>query len=437
MKADYLKLILFIGFSCATGNVLANDAQTNTSANADAVKTKAMQQYVIDLYTETQVVHRFIKNGETVSCVNIYSQPALRSSKTVGLSSAPMAALDLPPDDPIDDSDMKVNSLSTNTSSTSNGKEPAFVLTGGLDPMGNEMSCPKNSIPILMVTVEQIKRFNSINEFLQKVPSELISSSNASSSAASSYKHKYAHAYQNISNWGQEAIFNLWSPYTETAGEFSLSQTWVTRGTGKYLETLEAGWQNYKLKYGDYNSRLFIYFTPDNYGTGGCYNHDCGKFVQTNNAIVLGGKFSNYSSTNGNQYEITLRWQRDSVNGNWWLKYGDMWVGYYPSKLFDSNGLKNQASSVDWGGEILDAVDKAHTSTDMGSGAFPQLGYKKAAYTRNIRYLNTSNVWTKSKLTVSRTNAKCYDITVTPSTGSWGTYFYFGGSGYNSQCKSQ
>jgi hypothetical protein len=73
----------------------------------------------------------------------------------------------------------------------------------------------------------------------------------------------------------------------------------------------------------------------------------------------------------------------------------------------------------------------------MGSGAFPQLGYKKAAYTRNIRYLNTSNVWTKSKLTVSRTNAKCYDITVTPSTGSWGTYFYFGGSGYNSQCKSQ
>jgi hypothetical protein len=204
------------------------------------------------------------------------------------------------------------------------------------------------------------------------------------------------------------------------------------------LETIEAGWQNYAQKYGDYNSRLFIYFTPDNYDSGGCYNNDCGKFVQTNNSIVLGGKFNGYSKFGGTQWVTTIRWQRKSTTGDWWLRVDGKWIGYYPKSLFDGAGLKYKASRVDWGGEILDTVDSRHTSTDMGSGKFPSSGYGQAAYTRNIRYITPStSKWAIPTLTTSRTNAKCYDIAVTRSTGSWKTYFYFGGSGYNSACRSQ
>jgi Neprosin len=70
-------------------------------------------------------------------------------------------------------------------------------------------------------------------------------------------------------------------------------------------------------------ARLFIYFTPDNYGSGGCYNLSCSAFVQTTNTIVIGGPWSTYSSLCGAQYEVKLLWYKDGTTGNWWLRYGD------------------------------------------------------------------------------------------------------------------
>jgi len=240
-----------------------------------------------------------------------------------------------------------------------------------------------------------------------------------------------------VANLGAESVLNLWSPYVEKSNEFSLSQIWVVRGSGSNLETVEAGWQVYKDLYGDWRSHLFIYFTPDNYGSGGGYNLTTGAFVQVNNTVYIGGGFTNYSSLGGSQYTIKILLYKDGTNGHWWLRYGNTWVGYWPRNRFDANGLRNQADRIDYGGEIVNTrPNNRHTRTDMGSGHWPYEGYGYAAYQRNIKYVDVSNFYQNATgLNVSYTSDMCYDIHLYESSSSWGVYFYFGGSGYNTYCK--
>jgi len=298
------------------------------------------------------------------------------------------------------------------------------------------------------MTLEDLKRFNTMQDFWNRLPQSVRDEAGEISTEAGDIEapadgptalHQYAHAERNVSNWGAESILNVWRPYTERSDEFSLSQIWVVRGSGSNRETVETGWQKYRDLYGDWNSRLFIYFTPDNYADDGdgCYNLTCGAFVQVNNSVYIGGAFNNYSSHGGSQYAIKLLWYKDGTTGHWWLRYGDTWVGYYPRSLFDGNGLRDRASEVDFGGEIINRdVGSQHTRTDMGSGYMPGYGWRWAAYQRALRYVDTSNYYRQaSGLTSSRSDADCYDITQHSSTGSWERYFYFGGWGYNSQCE--
>lgn len=280
--------------------------------------------------------------------------------------------------------------------------------------------------------MDTLKRFRTLSDFLRK-KSELRKPGGGGSSSA---PHEWAHASRGVANWGGESIFNLFSPYVEQEDEFSLSQMWVTRGGGKDLETVEGGWQVYEDKYGDWRAHLFIYFTPDDYGDGGCYNTDCDGFVQVADSVYLGGGFTNYSERGGAQWEFKLLWYKDGTEGAWWLKYGDTWVGYYPRDLFDSNGLRDASDNVDFGGEIVNTkTDGRHTRTDMGSGHWPYEGYSWAAYQRAIRYVDTSNFYQRaSGLSRSTTNDQCYDLGLASSTGDWEEYFYFGGSGFNTSC---
>ncbi|HEV8691835.1 MAG TPA: neprosin family prolyl endopeptidase, partial [Ideonella sp.] len=99
----------------------------------------------------------------------------------------------------------------------------------------------------------------------------------------------------------------------------------------------------------------------------------------------------------------------------------------------DTSGIRDQAAKVDFGGEIVNTWPSGrHTKTDMGSGYKPSAGYGYAACQRTIRYVNTSNVYSTPGLTETRTKSGCYDIDASYTTGTWKTYFYFGGEGYNS-----
>ncbi|GFP82532.1 hypothetical protein PHJA_000396200, partial [Phtheirospermum japonicum] len=228
--------------------------------------------------------------------------------------------------------------------------------------------------------------------------------------------------------FGAQAVLSVWCPQIEREDEFSLSQLWVvdgTRGEGNF-NSVEVGWQvTYDKKY----PHLFIYWTRDNYQTTGCYDLNCAGFVQTNNRIAFGVEFKPVSSYNGKQYDITLFVWRDRKTGNWWLRVNEMTVGYWPSLLFSL--FKDHASAVQFGGEIANTGDQgSHTKTQMGSGHFPEEGYGKAAYIRNIQVLDSkNNLHSAPKLTGVFEKPNCYIAGTGSTSKTWGNYMFYGGPG--------
>jgi hypothetical protein len=236
---------------------------------------------------------------------------------------------------------------------------------------------------------------------------------------------------QTVNNWGGNSDINVWSPYVNTGANqtFSLTQQWYVGGSGKSLpglQTVEIGWQVYPAKYGDERSHLFIYHTADGYNTTGCYNLECADFVQTNNGVYIAGGFTNYSSTNGAQWEMAI--QAKLYKGNWWLFYNGVAFGYYPGSLFHGGQLTRNATQLQFGTESVGYP----TWPPEGSGAKASLGWGKAAYQRDVFYINSSlgGVWA----TLSPWNVSpCYGLNG-PSSGSgaWTVYFYDGGPGGSS-----
>ncbi|MCP4386139.1 MAG: neprosin family prolyl endopeptidase [Hyphomicrobiales bacterium] len=401
---------------------LSTDDQCGPEIVVKDEERKRMEEYLRRYVAEETIITTLkLPSGEVIDCVDIYRQPALRRT---GMEAHKIEFK--PRGDPEDDKERE-------SKVSEKDVDPASLrqLTAARQDYGADgIICPEKTIPIRHLTMEILLNFETLDDFFHKNPPHTANGPNN--------LHQYAHAYRNGDNWGAQSVLNVWSPYTERSSEFSLSQIWVVRGSGDNLETVETGWQKYRDLYGDYRPRLFIYFTPDAYGSGGCYNLSCSAFVQVNNSVYIGGGFTNISSHPhpSPAWEFKIRWQKDGTEGHWWLKYGDTWVGYYPRSLFDSNGLRNRASTVDFGGEIIDEQPGGrHTRTDMGSGHYPGDGFGYAAYQRQIRYITTNNVWgVRPSLTDTRSDSDCYDISVANSSGSWERYFYFGGGGYWAHC---
>src|SRR4029078_8932627 len=131
--------------------------------------------------------------------------------------------------------------------------------------------------------------------------------------------------------------------------------------------------------YGTQNPVLFIYYTADGYQNTGCYNLSCGAFVQTNNTLHIGAGWSTYSTSGGSQYSVQLAYVL--YNGNWWLRYGSTWVGYYPGKLWGNANLPHHAQEIDYGAETVGTSNNT-SWPQMGSGRFASQGWQFAAYQR-------------------------------------------------------
>jgi hypothetical protein len=373
-----------------------------------------MQEYLAQHVRPEDVLFRFTSPaGDEIDCVDIQKQPALRRPDMA------KHVIEYKPRGFVREESKEQSIQEERERPDLQSREQEFTSGG--------QSCPPQSVPMQHLTMNILKNFETLEAFFYKTPPK----------DGPTSLHQYAKADKWVDNWGGESVFNLWKPYTERADEFTLSQMWVVRGSDSNKETIEGGWQKYRDLYGDWRSRLFIYFTPDNYGSGGCYNLTCGAFVQVNNSVYIGGGFTNYSSHGGAQYTIKLLWYKDGESGHWWLRYGDTWVGYYPRSLFDGNGLRDFAARTSFGGEIINRnISSQHTRTDMGSGYMPSFGFRWAAYQRAIRYVDTSNFYRQaSGMSIYVSDADCYDIQLNSSNGSWEQYFYFGGWGYNSQCE--
>ncbi len=436
-SVKYLKVLVIMGL---ISSVEANEV-SNISKNVVLGKAKDIKEYskmldYIDSYNPKEVdifETKILASGESVDCVDIYSQPSMRnkSKEKIKLKPSPML-------------EKIVNEQDKMLKDKSNTQKSMDISS-----LNFSVGCPIGTVPMKKLTIEELRNFETLEDYNSKHPSYKKNNYSYKPKARNSRtyeppgvdysNHEYAIVTDDVYNMGADSSINVWNSYTEKSSEFSLSQIWVQRGSGNDLETIEAGVQVYKDLYQDYNSHFFIYFTPDNYGSGGCYNDKC-HFKQISSNIYPGITLSPVSTLGGTQYEVRLQIVRDPVDGDWWIRFQNEWVGYYENSLFDANGLKNEASKVRFGGEIINNSTSTHTKTDMGSGNFSSSGFQYAAFQRHLKYLTYTggtdifyNNYTNGTKIV--TDANCYNVDYTSYSSTWGSYFYFGGSGYNANCQ--
>ncbi|KAK1419942.1 hypothetical protein QVD17_29392 [Tagetes erecta] len=364
-------------------------------------------------------------DGDIIDCVLISHQPAfdhpLLKNHTIKMRPNHYPNPNV--------NDIKVSSMKNTSMDPSSSTTTQLWHSNG--------KCAMGTIPIRRTKVEDVLRAGSVKNYGKKKGYRFASLTSIDDELAVNEHHEYAVASTSGEYYGSKSALNLWNPRVQESNEFSLTQTWIIGGTyDSGLNTIEAGWQVYKDLYGDTNTRLFIYWTSDAYQTTGCYNL-CSGFVQTNNKFAIGGSLSPTSQTDGSQQELTILIWKDGKDGDWWMQLNGEYVGYWPSSLFTY--LKVRASRVDWGGEIVNRGSNGqHTTTQMGSGRFPQQWqqwYRKASYVRKVEIVDSSN-YLRIPVLGTGHEPGCYDIIqrVTNDDDYWGTHFFYGGPGRNKDC---
>jgi hypothetical protein len=294
------------------------------------------------------------------------------------------------------------------------------------------MRAPNGTIPMRRVTLDELTRFATLDEFFKKHPVPRTSPEEPEPSAPaadSSLNHRYAYTHQDVANIGAHNSIAVYAPPIDSNQIFSLAQHWYAGGSGTGHQTLEVGWQVYPAKYGHAQPVIFIYYTPDNYATG-AYNLDAPGFVQTNSAWTIGGALAPVSTKGGQQMEIEITVYL--FEGNWWLYLGGVdasnAVGYYPTSLYNGGQMASNATEILFGGET---VTSAVSWPGMGSGEFASAGWQQACYQRNIYYFPTGGGAQWTSLVKEEPSAAGYTLDLQSAAAPWGVYFWFGGPGGN------
>jgi hypothetical protein len=375
-----------------------------------------MKAHILNLYDKTEVQHSFVdESGAVFDCIPIEQQLSLRGS-TGAIPKAP----DLP----------KVMAGGGPQDERKDALIASPLGPDRKDRHGNVMQCPPGTVPIRRVTLEDLTRFGTLQDFFRKGPRGAGRPPRAIEPATVPATHRWAHAYQSVNNGGGHSYLNLWDPSIGANQVFSLSQHWYVGGSGANLQTLECGWQVYPAMYGDTKPHFFTYWTADNYNKTGCYNLTCSAFVQIGSSFAPGMALGPTSVSGGSQYIIELAYWH--TGGRWWLYFngtaGSNVIGYYPDTLYKGGALASQATEIDYGGEVVGTT----SFPPMGSGAFANAGWQKAAYQRTIGYWPPQGgAMINAGLTASQSWPNCYTAQVDLYGSPWFETLWFGGPGGN------
>ena len=398
------KLVSFQEFIASASTSTLSDYTSRPNSHVkDGVAFDDMRQHILDLYQGVQVNHSFLLEGHAYDCVPVEQQASLRMYGDGNIATPPPA---------------ETMRQTQNANITPTTQIDAGSL---IDAFGNATRCEDNTIPMRRVTLEDMTQFNTLRDFFAKGRTGAGDSYDPNMpEPGDAYVHHYATAYKNVTNLGGNSDLNLWNPKVDTSkgDAMSLSQQWYSAGSP--LQTAEVGWQVQPNAWGTNKAVLFIYYTADDYNNTGCYNLDCGAFVQVANDWYFGDGFTHYSKFGGTQYYFQAEFYL--YQGNWWLELGGEWVGYYVGSIYGSGAMRHHATDIEFGGEV---AGLGHWP-QMGSGKWPSKGFEYAAYQSDIWYFNTSKKKVWPHLTIYQDSPQCYKVgglTYNP------TSFYFGGPG--------
>jgi len=297
---------------------------------------------------------------------------------------------------------------------------------------------PEGTVPILRKDLTKLRYNKSLQDYLSKhghpTRTVLLDGRHPLEFPEVGSPHDYAATSQNVTCYGGEGYISAYDPYTWYSDEFSLGQIALIRGSGNGKQTVEAGHQEYRDLYGDWVPHLFVFYTTNNYtdqgDNKGGYNQDVDGWVQYSGSVYPGAISSPTSTPGGAQYNMFIKYQL--YQGNWWLKCNANWIGYYPVSLFSTSGLRAQADTIQFFGEIVDTSDHSGaTRTDMGSGYWAENRWPWSGFQRNLRYQSsTSGGMSGYNGSCWATDTNEYDIECHMMSGSsWDSYFWFGGPG--------
>ncbi|RVX17544.1 hypothetical protein CK203_003488 [Vitis vinifera] len=331
------------------------------------------------------------EDGDIIDCVDIHKQPAL-DHPALKKHIIQMAPKYVPEG---------VSPAMKKESSKTGGSEVKQIWQ-------RSGSCPEGTIPIRRIQKKDLLRAASLQHFGRKPPSHPLQENtikpdkslgpngtdvpvgpetNRSKAVLLSYEYQFL---------GASGAINVWKPTVDLPDDYSSGQIWLKSGNLSNYDSVESGWVVYPALYGNDQPRSFIHWTSDAYHTTGCFDLTCAGFVQTNNKISFGTALDPVSVASGPQYEIGVSIYMDPVTSNWWLDYGsETKVGYWPGTLFET--LNFSAIVAEWGGEVYSSrvlnSQANHTTTQMGSGAFPTSLYGIASYVARIRNMDFSLQW--------------------------------------------
>jgi hypothetical protein len=265
---------------------------------------------------------------------------------------------------------------------------------------------------------------------------------------------------KSVTSYGASCTLSCFRPAVEP-GDFSLLSVYVANDDPSHAQQfIQAGW----IRAGGNLPgaaavdepdicRLFVYFTT--VGSGGetgdnlrGYNNYQKGWEPVQGTFQPGSGFIPASLVDGAQRSVDLRWQL--TGDRWNLRMNGTIIGYYPTSLFKTDNrdqarpllpdvsktLADHGTSVGFGGQVYGSSSGAMTTTDMGSGKFPEEGYKRSAFIGMMKYqekpTQTSSAlkdvddsWTRRVDDPER-----YDCLVAyKSKSAWLSYMYIGGPG--------
>lgn len=299
---------------------------------------------------------------------------------------------------------------------------------------------PKGTVPVVRFDVESYLKEHPT--YLPKDPIEILTKVPPPAPASND---RYYAVWQRFGDvFGSIGRINIWNTTGPVGGETSIAQVAVIRGTP--MQAIEAGKIEHSAFAPSKRPVFFTYFRTNGGASGdwvGGYNALVDGWIQVSSSVAPGLSLVPWESqTDGSQFSLDVEvrlWE-----GNWWVKAAGEWAGYYPyckgggarpcaqGTLFSDVGIRDKANRLDWYGEIFDESAPAATSTDMGSGAFANQRWRKAAYFRNLLFTwAPTKAWWWNAGSISTTDSSCYsaDGPYYSSDPNWRNWFYYGGPG--------
>jgi hypothetical protein len=149
-----------VPFSEFVNGLSVAPADAYVGRSGAAVKSTAafeeMRQHLVSMYSGVEVEHSFVQGNQVFDCVPIHDQPGMRTQHAKTVPEPPPS----PPGGVFRQGDDSGSPQVHETQST----------MGGLDPLGNAQECEEGTIPMRRLTLEELTRFETLQDYFAKNP---------------------------------------------------------------------------------------------------------------------------------------------------------------------------------------------------------------------------------------------------------------------------